>query len=59
MLWVNNLTMLGVNKSCFILIQEVITDHIFHTLGLGNEGSVHHPIVMTEPFCNPSYSRNS
>ena len=28
-------------------------------MGLGNESCVHHPIVMTEPVCNPEYSRNS
>lgn len=39
--------------------QEVILDHIFSSMGLGNESCVHHPIVMTEPVCNPEYSRNT
>ncbi len=40
--------------------QEQILDHAFSLLGLGNEGgeeTVPHPIIMTEPVCNPIHAR--
>ena len=33
-------------------------DHIFTILGLSRESSIHHPIVLTEPPCNPGYCQN-
>lgn len=39
--------------------QEQIFDHIFSRLGINTQGSVNHPIVMTESVCNPNYSRQS
>ncbi|XP_039283759.1 actin-related protein 5 isoform X1 [Nilaparvata lugens] len=37
--------------------QEQIFDHIFSHLGIDTEGRVGHPIVITEPYLNPNYSR--
>lgn len=37
--------------------QEHIFDYMFTHLGIDNEGSVPHPIVLTEAFLNPNYSR--
>ena len=37
--------------------QEQILDHAFSHLGLHEESSVDHPVVLTEPVCNPSYCR--
>lgn len=37
--------------------QEQILDYGFCHLGLGNETAIRHPVVMTEPVCNPSYCR--
>ncbi|XP_046989142.1 actin-related protein 5 isoform X1 [Schistocerca americana] len=37
--------------------QEQILDHIFTHLGIDTVGCVDHPIVMTEAFLNPNYSR--
>lgn len=37
--------------------QEQVLDYIFSHLGVDNEGSVPHPIVMTEAFVTPNYSR--
>ena len=34
-------------------------DYIFSHLGINTEGSVEHPVVMTEPVCNPGYCRES
>lgn len=39
--------------------QEYVFDHIFSHLGVNTPGSVNHPIVMTEPVCNPNYCRQS
>jgi actin-related protein 5 len=39
--------------------QEVILDHIFEKLGLSNEASIHHPIIINEPPCNPLYCQNA
>lgn len=37
--------------------QEHIFDYTFTHLGINNEGCVPHPIVITEAFLNPNYSR--
>ncbi|XP_034834357.1 actin-related protein 5 [Maniola hyperantus] len=38
-------------------VQELVCDYVFSHLGIDNEGSVPHPIVMTEAFVTPNYSR--
>lgn len=38
-------------------IQEQIFDHVFSHLGISSEGSVDHPLVLTEAPCNPNYTR--
>ncbi|XP_069682790.1 actin-related protein 5 isoform X1 [Periplaneta americana] len=38
--------------------QEQVFDYIFTHLGIDTEGYVNHPIVMTEAFLNPNYSRH-
>ncbi|XP_068991223.1 actin-related protein 5 isoform X1 [Neodiprion pinetum] len=38
--------------------QEQIFDYTFTHMGIDTEGSVEHPIVLTEAFLNPNYSRN-
>ncbi|CAK6976380.1 actin-related protein 5 [Scomber scombrus] len=38
-------------------IQELIFDHVFTHLGITSEGSVNHPIVLTEASCNPLHCR--
>ncbi|KAM4563500.1 actin-related protein 5 [Odontesthes bonariensis] len=38
-------------------IQELIFDHVFTHLGITSEGSVEHPIVLTEAPCNPLHCR--
>ncbi|XP_046405545.1 actin-related protein 5 [Ischnura elegans] len=38
--------------------QETVFDHIFSRLGIDTDGGVYHPIVLTEAFQNPNYSRN-
>lgn len=37
--------------------QEQVFDYTFSRLGINTEGSVNHPIVMTEAFVNPNYCR--
>lgn len=37
--------------------QEQVLDYIFSHLGIDSDGCVPHPIVMTEAFVNPNYSR--
>lgn len=39
-------------------VQEQIFDYVFSHLGINTEGSVDHPLVLTEPVCNPNYCRN-
>lgn len=39
-------------------IQEQIFDYMFTKLGINTEGSVNHPIVMTEAMVNPNYCRS-
>jgi len=38
-------------------IQEQIFDHVFSHLGINSEGSINHPIVITEAPCTPNYTR--
>ena len=38
--------------------QEQIFDYAFTHLGIDTVGSVNHPIILTEAFLNPNYSRN-
>ncbi|XP_029012559.1 actin-related protein 5 isoform X2 [Betta splendens] len=38
-------------------IQELIFDHVFTHLGIASEGTVEHPIVLTEAPCNPLHCR--
>ncbi|KAM9856040.1 actin-related protein 5 [Aulostomus maculatus] len=38
-------------------IQELIYDYVFTHLGIASEGSVDHPIVLTEAPCNPLHCR--
>ncbi|GLD69859.1 actin-related protein 5 [Lates japonicus] len=38
-------------------IQELIFDYVFTHLGIASEGSVEHPIVLTEAPCNPLHCR--
>ncbi|XP_050415648.1 actin-related protein 5 [Patella vulgata] len=38
-------------------VQEQIFDYVFTHLGITTEGKVDHPIVLTEPPCNPNISR--
>eukprot|EP00066_Takifugu_rubripes_P009444 XP_003976394.1 PREDICTED: actin-related protein 5 [Takifugu rubripes] len=38
-------------------IQELIFDYIFTHIGITSEGSVAHPIVLTEALCNPLHCR--
>ncbi|KAG9270189.1 actin-related protein 5 [Astyanax mexicanus] len=38
-------------------IQELMLDYIFVHLGIGTEGSVEHPLVLTEAPCNPLHCR--
>ncbi|XP_074500886.1 actin-related protein 5 [Sebastes fasciatus] len=38
-------------------IQELMFDHVFTHLGLGSEGGVEHPVVLTEAPCNPLHCR--
>ena len=37
--------------------QEQLLDYGFSHLGLHRQSSVKHPVVMTEPVCNPNYCR--
>lgn len=37
--------------------QEQIFDYIFKHLNIDTDGCVDHPIVITECFANPNYSR--
>ena len=37
--------------------QEQLLDYGFSHLGLHRQTAVRHPVVMTEPVCNPGYCR--
>ncbi|XP_067058147.1 actin-related protein 5-like [Acropora muricata] len=39
--------------------QEQVFDHVFSHLGINTPGRVNHPIVLTEPVCNPNYCRQA
>jgi len=39
-----------------LVLQEAILDHSFSHFGL-DESRVNHPVLLTEPLCNPNYSR--
>ena len=36
--------------------QETMLDYVFSHLGI-NTSQVDHPVILTEAFCNPNYSR--
>ena len=38
--------------------QEQLLDYGFSHLGLHRQTSIDHPLVMTEPVCNPGYCRS-
>ncbi|CAJ1085582.1 actin-related protein 5 isoform X2 [Xyrichtys novacula] len=38
-------------------IQELVFDYVFTHLGITSEGSVEHPVVLTEAPCNPLHCR--
>ncbi|KAL6456511.1 hypothetical protein MHYP_G00350550 [Metynnis hypsauchen] len=38
-------------------IQELMLDYIFVHLGIGTEGHVEHPLILTEAPCNPLHCR--
>ncbi|XP_058827321.1 actin-related protein 5-like [Topomyia yanbarensis] len=38
-------------------VQEQIFDYLFSKLGINSEGSVPHPVLLTECLANPNYSR--
>lgn len=38
-------------------VQEQIFDYTFSHLGIDSNGSINHPIMITEPVANPNYSR--
>lgn len=38
-------------------IMESTFDYIFSHIGLANESSIDFPVLITEPLCNPNYSR--
>ncbi|XP_057325666.1 actin-related protein 5 [Microplitis mediator] len=38
--------------------QEQIFDYTFTHMGIDTEGCVNHPIILTEAYLNPNYSRN-
>lgn len=39
-------------------VQEYIFNYTFSHLGIDTDGGINHPIVMTEAFMNPNYSRS-
>ena len=54
----------GVKKSMFdknVIFQKPILegalDYIFSHIGLIHESSIEFPVMITEPLCNPAYSR--
>lgn len=38
-------------------VQEQIFDYTFSHLGIDTNGSINHPILITEPVACPNYSR--
>lgn len=45
------------NVAIHMEVQEQIFDHIFLHMGIDTDGSVEHPIVLTEAFLTPNYAR--
>lgn len=45
------------NVVTHIDIQEHVLDYTFSHLGIDTEGSINHPLVVTEAILNPNYSR--
>ena len=39
-------------------IFESTLDYIFSNIGLIGDSSIDYPVMMTEPLCNPNYSRS-
>lgn len=39
-------------------VMEGILDYLWLKMGMAQDGRVDHPIVMTEPVCNPHHARN-
>ena len=37
---------------------EPTLDYVFGHMGLSEESSIDFPVLMTEPLCNPNYSRS-
>lgn len=33
-------------------------DYVFSHMGISNDNNVNYPVMMTEPICNPNYSRS-
>ena len=40
-------------------IQETLFDYAFQQLNIDSDGLILHPIVLTEPICNPSFCRKN
>ncbi|KTW28032.1 hypothetical protein T552_01894 [Pneumocystis carinii B80] len=38
-------------------VMEILLDYVFLKLGVKGNEQVEHPLVMTEPVCNPNYNR--
>lgn len=39
-------------------MQENVFDYIFTSLNIQSEGSLDHPVVLTEAYLNPNYCRH-
>jgi actin-related protein 5 len=39
-------------------ILEASMDYVISHIGLMNESTIDYPVMITEPLCNPNYSRN-
>lgn len=38
-------------------IKESLLDYVFLKMGVSGSEKVEHPLLMTEPVCNPNYTR--
>lgn len=47
------------NVAIHMEVQEQIFDHVFSHLGIDSDGSVNHPVMLSEAFLNPNFSRQS
>lgn len=47
------------NVAIHMEVQEQIFDYVFLHLGIDSDGCVDHPIVLSEAYLNPNYSRQS